>query len=197
MRTLTTGAVALLALLGATGCEDVNKALQRMEKQPKVLPYNANPYFADNRGMRTPPAGTIARERLADLGPNARGRLADGSYVTQSPLPVTAQTLARGKERFDIICAACHGLTGDGNSLVAQNMALRTPPNLHTRRNMPDGFFFDIITHGFGLMPPYGQHLSVEDRWAIVAYLRALQLSQNAPVALVPAADKNSLEGRQ
>jgi mono/diheme cytochrome c family protein len=143
--------------------------------------------------MRTPPAGTVAYRSALDpvvatgLGP-------DGRPVATVPLPLTAATLARGRSRFEIICAACHGVLGDGESQVALNMSLRRPPSLHAYRDVPDGHVFRVITHGFGLMPSYAPALSVEDRWAVVAYVRALQLSQYAKVEQLPPAAREALE---
>jgi mono/diheme cytochrome c family protein len=133
--------------------------------------------------MRVPPAGTVPRERslLAIEAPTGRqGPFLDAGYLEQNPLPLTRALLERGRKRFEITCATCHGLLGDGNSMVARNMALRPPPSLHQYREQPDGYFFEVITNGYGLMPAYDSSLGVEERWAVVAYLRALTLSQDA-----------------
>jgi mono/diheme cytochrome c family protein len=107
---------------------------------------------------------------------------------------VDAAALARGRARFDVTCAVCHGLLGDGESQVALSMSLRRPPSLHAYRDVPDGHLYRVITEGFGLMPSYGAELSVEDRWAVVAYVRALQLSQYAGLEQVPPDVRRKLE---
>jgi mono/diheme cytochrome c family protein len=147
--------------------------------------------------MRHPPEGTVPYRSAVDpvlgtgLGP-------DGRPVAESPVAVDAKLLARGRARFDVFCAACHGVLGDGESQVALNMSLRKPPSLHQFRDVPDGHFFRVMTSGFGLMPSYAAELSVEDRWAVVAYVRALQLSQHATLDRLPpdARERLQKEGR-
>ena len=103
--------------------------------------------------------------------------------------------LQTGRKRFEIICATCHGLVGDGRSLVARNMSLRPPPSLHDYASRPDGYIYQVITRGFGLMPSYSAELPVEERWAVVAYVRALQLSQRSNLAASPPAVRARLQG--
>jgi mono/diheme cytochrome c family protein len=143
--------------------------------------------------MRLPPEGTVARERLAELAIDV-APLPDGGYVADNPVPVTPALLEEGRHQFDIVCATCHGLLGNGQSMAAQNMSLRPPPDLHAYRNRPDGYFFEIITDGFGLMPAYGRELTPHQRWAIVSYVRALQLSQHASLDMAPEAERQKLE---
>lgn len=177
----------LLAL--ATACP----RLDPMQRQQKVKAYQPSTAFDDGLGMRRPPAGTVPYGPLLDPAV-ATGRGPDGKPVALMPVPVDAKLLARGRQRFDITCAACHGVLGDGESQVALNMSLRRPPSLHEFRDLPDGTLYQIISEGFGLMPSYATELSVQDRWAVVAYLRALQLSQHATLDQVPPAERQRLE---
>jgi mono/diheme cytochrome c family protein len=180
---------ATLAALALAGCP----RLDPMQRQQKVKAYQASPFFADGLGMRAPPEGTVPygpllpAEVATGLGP-------DGKPVALSPLPVDAKLLARGRARFDVTCAACHGVLGDGESQVALNMALRRPPSLHAYRDVPDGYIYRVISEGFGLMPSYAAEIPAEDRWAIVAYVRALQLSQYATIEQVPPEVRRRLE---
>ncbi|HET9554120.1 MAG TPA: cytochrome c [Anaeromyxobacteraceae bacterium] len=188
---MTARALAALAALAAlTGCP----RLDPMQRQQKYKAYQASEFHADGLAMRAPPAGTVAWQAAGDprvqtgLGPDDRP-------LARSPLPPTPALLALGRKRFEITCAACHGLLGDGESQVALNMSLRRPPNLHLYRDVPDGYVFQVVTHGFGLMPSYGAELSPEERWGVVAYLRALQLSQHARVDQLPPDARAKLRG--
>ena len=183
------------ALAGASGCTCSSDVFHRMEAQPKYLPYQENELFEDARAMRAPPAGTVPREVLKRSPLPAGGRTPEGSVITRIPVAVTPEVMARGRKRFDIYCAACHGLLGDGNSMVARNMSVRPPPSLHDFAGRPVGWYFDVITEGFGLMPSYRQELSTEDRWAVVAYLMALQRSQRAQLAQAPPEERTRLTG--
>jgi mono/diheme cytochrome c family protein len=107
---------------------------------------------------------------------------------------VTRQLLELGRKRFDITCGTCHGPVGDGNSIVATQMSLRPPPSLHKYSDRPPGYIFDVITKGFGLMASYAADMTVEERWAVVAYVRALQLSQAVPLTQIPPAERARLE---
>jgi len=190
MRTLLV--IAALGLLAGCGAED---PLQRMQIQPKYVWYNPNPIFPDGRAMRTPPEGTVPRERLSLIGiENARGQ--DGQYLTALPVKLTPELLAKGQKRFNITCATCHGMVGDGQSIVARNMALRPPPSLHLPKYQGKsvGYFYDVITNGYGLMASYANEIPEEERWAVVAYVQALQLSQNATLDKVPADERAKLE---
>ncbi len=167
--------------------------LDPMQRQQKQKPYQTSRYFDDGLAMRAPPEGTVEHgpwlpvEVATGLGP-------DGRPVKLIPVPVDAKLLARGRTRFEIICAACHGVLGDGESQVALNMSLRRPPSLHGFRDVADGYVFRVVSVGFGLMPSYATALSVEDRWAVVAYVRALQLSQFATIHEVPPDVRRRLE---
>jgi mono/diheme cytochrome c family protein len=154
---------------------------QDMHDQPKYKALRASPFFADGRASRPMVEGTVARGQLDDLAPSHTGKAVDGTFLAKVPVPVTKSLLARGHERFDIYCSVCHDRIGTGNGMVVQR-GFRHPPSLHIDRlrAMPDGYVFDVITNGFGVMPPYAAQVPIDDRWAIVAYVRALQRSQNA-----------------
>jgi len=188
MSRLPLSAAALVAV-ALSGCD----VLDPMMVQQKVKTYRPSDFHADGIPMRPPPAGAVAREDL--LPPEvATGLGADDRPLPRSPLPVTRQTLDLGRKRYEIVCAVCHGLLGDGDSVVAKNMSLKPPPSLHLKAGNADGYYYGVITRGFGVMSSYATHLSVEERWAVVAYLRALQLSQRAKVDLVPAAERARLQ---
>ena len=189
-------AAALASLLLLAGCP----GLDPLQRQQKVKPYQASTFWKDGLAMRVPPAGTV-QFRAADAAVDpavVTGLGPDGKPVARSPLALTPDLLALGRRRFDVSCAVCHGLLGDGESQVAINMSLRRPPSLHAYRDVADGYLFQVITDGFGLMPSYAAELSVRERWAIVSYVRALQLSQAASVAQVPpdVRDRLGKEGR-
>lgn len=181
--------MASLALLGCK--EDV---LMRMKVQPKYLPYEANAFFEDDLAMRTPPEGTVSRERYLVDRPELRGGRPDGGYSMPNPVPLTPQLLAQGRRTFDVFCSPCHGMVGDGQSVVGGKMTLRAPPSLHLRAQMPDAFFYDAVTYGYGVMPPYAEHLSAQERWGVVAYVRALQLSQRARLESAPPEVRQRLQ---
>ena len=165
-----------------------------MDTQPKYMAQSADPMFLDGRAMRTPPAGTIARGDLRADDWLYRGRR-DGDWATALPMPVTDALLNRGRDRYRIFCSPCHGLSGYGDGMVArradklQEGTWVPPSSYHTEavRARPVGHLFNTITHGIRTMPPYAAQIPVEDRWAIVAYVRALQRSQDARVGDVPA----------
>jgi len=188
-------AAACLAPLSAlllAGCP----ALDPMQRQQKYKAYQQSEFHPDGLAMRAPPAGTVAHGAPGDPAV-VTGRGADGKPVARSPVPVTPQLLQAGRKRFDVHCAVCHGLIGDGESQVALNMSLRRPPNLHLYRDVADGYLYQVITQGYGLMPSYAAELSPEDRWAVVAYVRALQLSQHAAVDQLPEEARARLEKEQ
>ncbi|MFN7133670.1 MAG: c-type cytochrome, partial [Myxococcales bacterium] len=161
-------AFALLLGLSACTTADINP----MERQPKYLPYHQSEFFADGRAMRHPPQGTVPRQRsLTDPRLNAPHG-PDGAWVSAVPVPMTMEMLRDGRKQFEIICATCHGLAGDGDSQVARNMAQRPAPSLHAVDTTP-GRVYAITRDGYGLMPPFGGELSVEQRWAVVAYVQA------------------------
>jgi mono/diheme cytochrome c family protein len=151
-----------------------------MEFQPKFNAFEGNKFYADGRNMRTPPEGTVARGQLKEDNVFYHGG-DSANPVRTSPVPMTEGLLERGRERFDIYCTPCHSRTGFGNGMVVQRGFL-PPPSLHDPRivAMPDGQIFQIITKGIRTMPSYAKQIPESDRWAIVAYIRALQYSQNA-----------------
>jgi len=181
-------AVLLLLALGESACHDGRVDLERMIDQKRCDPYEASTLFDDGMAMRSPPPGTVprsagaTREVPTNTGPEV-------SALTAVPLPLTRELLGRGQNRFNVYCATCHGELGDGRSKVAENMLLRPPPSLHDARirSLPAGRLYAIVRDGYGLMPGYAAALSTEDRWAVVAYVGVLQLSQNAELTRLPA----------
>lgn len=159
-----------------------------MTDQPRYEPLEANSFF--NNGMASRPLvpDTVARGQLNADPVFYTGKTANGDLVQNIPVEIDAQLLARGQQRFEIYCAPCHGLVGDGNGIVVQR-GFPSPPSYHSDRlrNAPAGHFFDVITNGFGRMYDYSDRVAPADRWAIVAYIRALQLSQDAPIDSAPA----------
>jgi mono/diheme cytochrome c family protein len=165
-----------------------------MHDAPRYEPLEASTFFADGKASRGLVANTVARGRLTEDRHLNEG-VVDGKPAETFPTPVTAQMLARGRDRFNVFCAPCHGKTGEGNGMIVQR-GFRQPPSYHEERlrNAPVGYFFDVMTHGFGAMQDYAAQLPVSDRWAVAAYMRALQLSQRATVDDVPAARRGDLD---
>jgi mono/diheme cytochrome c family protein len=159
-----------------------------MHVQPRQNPLSRSDFFTDQRSERPPVEGTIARGQLRADTYFYSGKTGStpGDYM---PFPVTKEVLERGRERFNIYCAPCHSRLGDGNGFIPSRGFARKPPSFHIERlqKAPLGYFYDVITNGFGIMPDYASQIPPEDRWKIVAYIRALQLSQNATRADVPA----------
>jgi mono/diheme cytochrome c family protein len=151
-----------------------------MVDQQKIKPLAENNFFADGRGSRLPPAHTVARGEMREDQQLYTGKVGHELAAT-FPMPVTRATLSRGRERYDIYCAVCHGATGDGNGMIVQRGFPRPPSFEEPRlRAAPAGHFIDVITNGYGAMYSYASRVAPEDRWAIAAYIRALQLSQHA-----------------
>src|SRR6266481_2326192 len=185
MRNVRTILPALLALIFVTaGCRI------DMHIQPYYRPLAKSDFFPDGRSARNPVDGTVARGDLRADSYFHTGKIgdADGDYM---PFPVTADVLDRGHKRFNIYCAPCHGRVGDGNGFIPSR-GLKRPPSYHIDRlrKVPLGYFFDVMTNGFGVMQDYSAQVAPHDRWAIAAYIRALQLSQNATSADVPPGQK-------
>ncbi len=159
-----------------------------MHVQPRQNPLSRSDFFTDQRSERPPVEGTVARGQLHEDTYFYTGKAGStpGDYM---PFPVTKEVLERGRERFNIYCSPCHSLLGDGNGFIPSRGFARKPPTFHKPRwqRAPLGEFYDVITNGSGIMPEYASQISPEDRWKIVAYIRALQLSQNATHADVPA----------
>ena len=186
----------LAAAVGCQGSEEGNDwshyqdfIFQRMQLQPKFRSYQRNDFYEDLRAMRMPPEGTLSREAYAaSQGGIGTGRTPMLTYVEKIPVPVNDELLALGRKQFQVICASCHGLAGDGKSVVAMNMSLNPAPSFHSEKliGKPDGYFFEVIGDGYGAMPAQGWRLQPRERWAVVAYVRALQYSQHVPVAEAP-----------
>lgn len=179
--------IAGMMALSGCSCGNVTASymLQRMEMQPKFEAYEANPFYKDDRAMRVPPQGTVPREAVAGKPAEETGEV-NGRLVAVVPIPITPALLAEGKMRFGIVCATCHGVLGNGDSMVADNFPVRLPPSLVKLKDKPAGFFFRAATYGFGLMPSFSGVLSTKERWAIVSYIRALQKSSSEPLAMAP-----------
>ena len=178
--------MAGLLVLGGTGC-DIRMA---MYDQPKYKPYQQSDFFGDDRSSRGFIEGTVAQGHLNDDVHLAQG-LVNGQPAETFPEPVGLEVVQRGRERYDIFCAPCHDRAGTGNGMVVQR-GFKKPVSFHDPRLVasPVGYFYGNITKGFGQMPSYAAQIPVHDRWAIVAYIRALQLSQRATLDDVPEADR-------
>lgn len=183
-------ALALAALAGA-GCR------QGMYNQAKKRPLAGSEFYRDGLASRVPPAGTVARGWLQEDRILATGIGPDGKFVAALPAAVTFDKalLLRGRQRFDVFCSPCHGRQGNGQGMIVQR-GFKQPPSYHIDRlrSQPIGYFFDVMTNGFGQMSSYASQVPVADRWAIAAYVRTLQFSRNAPVALLADADRQALE---
>lgn len=179
--------IVLACCLGVTACR------QDMHDQPRYEPLEKAAFFADQRASRPAVEGTVARGQL-HLDEHLHTGKINGEPATTFPMPVTKAVLLRGQERFNIFCAPCHSRVGDGKGMIVQR-GFRQPQSFHIQRlrEAPPGYFFDVITNGFGAMYSYASRVPVEDRWAIVAYIRALQLSQNATLEDVPAEQRRRL----
>jgi len=179
---------ALAAVLLTAACR------QDMHDAPRYEPLEASTFFGDGQSARPLLAGTVARGLLRDDDHLYTGKI-QGVLAETFPMPVTADVMARGQERYDVFCSVCHGRTGVGDGMIVQR-GFRQPPSLHDARlqNAPVGYFFDVITNGFGAMQDMASQVPVTDRWAIAAYIRALQTSQGATAADVPADRRPELD---
>jgi len=177
---LSAGSAILLAL---AGCR------QDMHDQPKYIPLRQSDFYADKRSQRPYVEGTVPAGELQDNSPLYTG-VSGGAPVGYFPLEISARDMQRGRERYDIFCAPCHGKTGDGNGVIVQR-GFRPPPSFHIDRMRisPPGHYVDVMRNGFGAMPDYN-HIPAQDKWRITAYIRALQLSQRATVNDVPEAQR-------
>lgn len=209
-------ALAVLLALLLTGCES---GMHEMYDQPKQKPHTASSLFPDGSASRPQVRGTVAYSAGAWAGASSGQRgvvalvppagpvsgvdtqgkpLAQGGAAAApgfaNPLPITPALLQRGHDRFNIYCAPCHSRAGDGDGMIARR-GFPAPPSYHTARlrNAPDSHFYQVITHGYGVMYPYADRVSPHDRWAIVAYIRALQLSQHAPASKLTPRDLQML----
>jgi len=159
-----------------------------MQDQPKFIPLRPTTFFDDGRSERPLIEGTVARGHLNDDVALYTGMGPDGKPVDTFPFPITKDVMARGQQRFDVYCAPCHDRTGDGNGMIVQR-GFKKPPSYHEARlvKAPIGHFFYVMTNGWGSMADYSSQVPVADRWRIAAYIRALQLSQAATPADLPA----------
>ena len=178
------GCVVLL-LASAVACR------QDMQDQPKYIPLRPSDFFGDGRSERPLIEGTVARGHLDDDVALYTGKGPDGKFVDTFPFPVTKEVIERGRERFNIYCSPCHDRLGTGDGKIVRR-GYRHPPSYHIDRlrQAPNGYLYDVISNGFGAMPEYASQIPASDRWDIVAYIRALQLSQNATAADVPEGQK-------
>ncbi|MCO5044009.1 MAG: cytochrome c [Verrucomicrobia bacterium] len=179
--------------LAGSGCE-LRKA---MYDQPKLRPLQKSEFFSDERASRTLIEGTVARNQLHEDDHLYNG-LVNGEHATTFPFPITREVLLRGQERFNIYCSPCHDRAGMGNGMIVQR-GFKHPVSFHDPRlqSSPPGYFYNAIKNGFGQMPSYADQIHVNDRWAIIAYIRALQLSQNATLDDVPESERSSLDTAQ
>lgn len=181
MQSRTSFAAVLLFALCGIGLAACGSLRQDMANQPRQNPLSPSAFFPDGRSERPLQENTVARGSIAD----------DALLVPKDsnafPLPFTAELLQRGQERYGIFCSPCHGLQGDGLGMVAMR-GMKHPPSYHQDRlrQVPNGYLYDVVTNGFGAMYGYSAQIPPRDRWAIVAYVRALQLSRHAPVGELP-----------
>lgn len=166
-----------------------------MSDQPRYEPFESSTLFADGASVRPRVADTVARNEPIVNDLLHSGRI-DNRFSPTFPFTVTEQLLERGQQRYNIFCAPCHDVAGTGHGVITE-YGMRVPPSFHDPdlRDEPVGYYFVTITDGTRVMPSYASRIPVEDRWAIVAYIRALQLSQNADVTTLPAEDLPKLEG--
>jgi mono/diheme cytochrome c family protein len=178
----------LVLLLVLSACR------QDMHDQPKYQPLEASSFFGDLQASRSPVAGTVARGELNDDTLLYTGKVG-GQDAALFPFPVDERLMARGQERYTIYCSPCHGQTGTGDGMIVRR-GYRHPPSFADARlrDAPVGHFFDVMTNGFGAMPDYAAQIKAADRWAIVAYVRALQLSAHATLDDVPPAERGRLD---
>lgn len=185
----------LLGALAVAGCE---RGLHQMYDQPKYTPLAPSTLFDDGNSARPQTAGTVphAAGTLAAASSGRAGTLPAADIPADNPLPVTTALLARGRERFGIYCAPCHGAAGDGQGMIVQR-GFPAPPSYHGARlrEAPDRHFYEVISDGYGDMYGYADRITPDDRWAIIAYIRALQLSQHAPASVLGPSDRQHLEG--
>ena len=180
------GAVVLFACVSVACRRD-------MQDQPKYTPLRPSAFFADGRSARPLPQGTVARGQLRADKVFYTGKNGD-QFVDQLPFPLTRDVLERGQQRFNIYCSPCHGRLGNGLGMIVRR-GLKRPPSYHTDRlrQTPIGYFYDVITNGFGVMQDYSAQVTPRDRWAIAAYVRVLQYSQMGSINDVPPKERQQL----
>jgi len=180
-------AALIFAAVALGGCR------QDMHNQPKAIPLRESMFFKDGSSARPLVEDTVARGTLQDDAAFYTGKNG-AAEVDTLPFPLTAEVLDRGEQRFNIYCSPCHDVTGSGRGMIVRR-GYRQPPSYHIDRlrQIPIGHFFDVMTNGFGAMPDYRAQIAPRDRWAIAAYIRALQLSQHASAADIPPEDRQKL----
>ena len=185
---INTGACFFFFCVALMACQ------QRMADQPRYKPLAKSEFFGDDRSARPLVEGTVARGELKTDEHFYTGKV-NGKLVDTFPFSITEKVLRRGEERFNIYCSPCHDRIGTGQGMIVKR-GYQPPPSYHSERlrTAPVGYFFDVITRGFGRMPDYAQQVPPNDRWAIIAYIRALQLSQNAKLGDVPEGAGSTLE---
>lgn len=208
MRTAPLALALLLAVPTLSGCRGMKSEAPpihpnlNMDFTQRFEAQEPNPFFADDASMRQPVAGTVGRGalRTTENAPFYYGRTADGGFVEDVPVEVTPALVERGQDRYNIYCTPCHGYAGDGRGIVmvgnnGQGYGYTPAPSYHNDvlRDRPDGYIYDVILNGVNTMPSYGHELPPSDRWAVVAYIRALQVSQQAPAAAVPGTERERL----
>ena len=181
--------LSVFCLLTVAGCR------QDMHNQPKYRPLRPSQLFADKSSARPLVEGTVARGTLQEDEAFFTGKIGTAT-VKEMPFQITEKDLDRGQDRFNVFCTPCHDMTGSGRGMVVQR-GYRQPPSFHDPRlrAADPGYIFDVITNGFGAMPDYKTHIDARDSWRIVAYVRALQLSQNASANDVPAEARGQFQG--
>jgi mono/diheme cytochrome c family protein len=186
------GWLALSLLLILSGC------VMNMRDQPKMIPLRESTFFEDGRSARPLLVDTVARDHLRVDRHLYTGQTEAGEFVTEFPFDITRETLERGQERYDIFCAPCHGAVGYGQGMIVQR-GMPRPPSFHDERLLEaeNGYYFSVMTNGFGKMYSYASRIPTQDRWAIVAYIRALQRSQNATLSDVPPDKVEELESSE
>jgi mono/diheme cytochrome c family protein len=183
----TSACATIVAMLLLTACR------QDMQNEPRYKPLAASDFFSDGRSARPQVEGTVARGHLRIDEARYTGKIA-GDDIDQFPIPIAKEDIERGETRFNVYCTPCHGRLGDGNGMVVLR-GFRQPPSYYSDRlrNAPVGHYFDVITNGFGAMASYASRIQTDDRWRIVAYIRALQLSESASLNDVPADQRQNL----
>jgi mono/diheme cytochrome c family protein len=179
-----TGVLAFVALMACR---------QDMHNEPRYRPLAESDFFSDHRSARPMVEGTVARGHLRIDEARYTGKI-NGEEIDQFPIPITKEDIERGQTRFNVYCTPCHSRIGDGNGMVVLR-GFRQPPSYYSDRlrNEPVGHYFDVITNGFGAMASYASRVQTDDRWRIIAYIRALQLSESASINDVPADQRQNL----
>ncbi len=190
---------AALLLFSFAFCLSFAACAQQMSREPKFKPLEPTSFFKNNASARPVVPGTVARDYRKEDASLSVVKSGD-AYTNDFPFPVTRELIERGRERYNINCAVCHSYTGDGDGMIVRR-GFSPPPSFHADivRRQPVGFYFDVITNGYGAMGRYGYQVTARDRWAIIAYIRALQLSRNATLDDVPPKERGRLtsEGNQ